>query len=478
MLQNSMRFINRQDELRRLKALEQRAEGQLAVVFGRRRVGKTRLLVEWTQHSGGLYTVADQSTAEVQRRYLAGELASVFAGFADVDYPDWSSLFNRLAREARAIGWKGPLVLDELPYLALAAPEIASVLQRFVDHEGRGAGIKLALAGSSQRMMQGLALAASAPLYGRAQALFEVKPLHARELCAAFGDREVPDLIRLYTAWGGIPRYWELALTAGDDVEAQVDALVLDPLGPLCSEPERLLLEELPPAVELRPILDAIGQGAHRVSEIAGRIGRPATSLARALTRLQELGLVRRETPYGEPEHSSKRSVYRLDDPFARLWFRVVAPHRARLVAGKRRERLAILRSHWSALTSLAWEELSRTLITELDRRTALAKLGPWRAGSRWWHGNAPEWDLISDSEDGQRVLVVEVKYSERPFSRRDLQRLVRETSSRTLPPSVQQRGTEAIVRAVVVPTIEADIPRILDGVHIVTGEHLFNRVR
>lgn len=54
----------------------------------------------------------------------------------------------------------------------------------------------------------------------------------------------------------------------------------LDPLGPLDGEPDRLLLEEQPPAVEPRPLLDAMGLGERRVSGIAGRIG--CSYLARA----------------------------------------------------------------------------------------------------------------------------------------------------------------------------------------------------
>lgn len=61
----------------------------------------------------------------------------MFSGFADVAYPDWTALLTRLAREARGASWTGPLVLDELPYLALSAPELPSVLQRFVDHDAR-----------------------------------------------------------------------------------------------------------------------------------------------------------------------------------------------------------------------------------------------------------------------------------------------------------------------------------------------------
>src|SRR6187399_2155430 len=121
-----MLFLDRQSELGRLDDLMKSREGRLAVVYGRRRVGKTRLLLEWASRHGGLYTVADQSAPEVQRRYFATALATQFAGFADVEYPDWAGLLARVSREAQAAKWQGPLVMDELPYLALGAPELAS----------------------------------------------------------------------------------------------------------------------------------------------------------------------------------------------------------------------------------------------------------------------------------------------------------------------------------------------------------------
>src|SRR5262249_48547623 len=151
---------------------------------------------------------------------------------------------TRLAREASAAKWRGPVVIDELPYLAVSSPELSNVLQRWIDHEARAAGLKVALAGSSQRMMQGLVLSAAAPLFGRAQALFEMRPLAPSLLPQAFRTRSPVKLCQLYSAWGGIPRYWELAVTAERDVVQQIEHLVLDPLGPLHSEADRLLLEE------------------------------------------------------------------------------------------------------------------------------------------------------------------------------------------------------------------------------------------
>ena len=158
-----MEFLNRHDEMRRLEMVAQQNEAALVVVWGRRRVGKSRLLAEWATRHGGLYWVGDESGPAIQRRYLAAALEAVLPGFAAVDYPDWYSLLDRLSRDARAARWRGPLVLDELPYLVAQSPELPSVLQKWIDRERRQGGLVLAVAGSSQRMMHSAVLDATAP---------------------------------------------------------------------------------------------------------------------------------------------------------------------------------------------------------------------------------------------------------------------------------------------------------------------------
>src|SRR6185312_13216098 len=116
MLSCIMIFVNRLQEMERLDRLSALEDGGLAVVYGRRRIGKTRLLLHWSSRHHGLYTVADQSSADIQRRYFAEAVAERLPGFADVDYRDWRTLLLRLAREAAAAGWRGPIILDELPY--------------------------------------------------------------------------------------------------------------------------------------------------------------------------------------------------------------------------------------------------------------------------------------------------------------------------------------------------------------------------
>ena len=408
-----MQFLNRKDETRRLDAMLSRPAA-FAVLWGRRRVGKSRLLIEWSRRHGGLYTVADQSAPAVQRRYLAEAVAERFSGFADVQYPDWRSLLARLSKEADQQGWRGPFVLDELPYLLAADPTLAGVLQNWLDRPERR--LQVVVCGSSQRMMRSAVLDAAAPLYGRAAEAFAVRPLPPGHLIDIFPSTDCRGLVSMHALWGGMPRYWELAEPFGENLEAAVDALALDPSGPLHDEADRLLREETPPAIALRPVLDAIGNGVHRISEIAGRLGAPASSLSKPLAALMEMGLVRRETPFGADSKSSKRGLYRIEDPFLRFWFRVVAPHRAALAVAPRETRLQYWRRHRPLLEALAWEELCRMAVPFLHRsNTALGKLGPWEPAQRYWRGHAPELDIVARSVDGQRLLVGEAKWSKTP---------------------------------------------------------------
>ena len=223
------------------------------------------------------------------------------------------------------------------------------------------------------------------------------------------------ELVSLHALWGGMPRYWELARSFGSDLDAAVDTLVLDPVGPLHDEPDRLLRAETPPAITLRPLLDVIRAGAHRASEIGGRLGRPVSSLARPLATLVAMNLVRRETPFGSDPKSGKRSLYRIDDPFLRLWFRVVASRRAMFAEASKETRLAQWHRFRPNLEAMAWEELCRMSVPLLHRTdNALAPHGPWLPAQRYWHGNDPEFDVVASSVDGQRLLVGEVKWTAR----------------------------------------------------------------
>jgi AAA+ ATPase superfamily predicted ATPase len=400
-----LEFINRQEELRRLFSLMEIDGGALAVIYGRRRVGKSRLLIEWCERHGGLYWVADDSSQVIQRKYFAQACSDVFEGFDEVDYPNWSVLLKALSREARSQKWQGPLVIDELPFLVQNCPEMSSQLQHWVDGEKRTGLLKVGLAGSSQQMMNDVVIKNHAPLYGRADELMCLQPMTSTHLKKAFPKARARELLISYTLWGGVPRYWELATRFGIKWQDAIDELALSPLGVLHDEINRLLREELPSATHLRPILDAIGMGSHRLSEIGARLGVPSTSLSRPLATLRMLGLVKKETPFGENEQKSKRTQYQLSDPFLRFWFKCIAPHQGALSTIPSAKRLSFLQKELPNLIGVAFEELCRELLPliEIETQTFTAPRRYWGAGER-------EWDLCAESMDGSCLLLGECK--------------------------------------------------------------------
>ena len=472
-----VKFIDRLDEMERLDALIARTEGGLAVLWGRRRVGKTRLLLEWSSRHQGLYTVADESAATVQRAYFARAVANRFPEFDEVTYPDWHALLRRLSGRCQAAKWRGPLIIDEFPYLVAANPPFASIFQNWLDRDARSAGLVVAVAGSSQRMMQGIVLEANAPLFGRAAELIELRPLLPGYVADAFEAVGPRRAVELYAVWGGIPRYWELASPLGRDLDQAVDRLVLDPLGALHREPDRLLLEESPPAVSLRPLLDVIGAGANRVSEIARRLGQPATSLSRPLARLVQLGLVKRELPYGESEKSSKLAVYRIADPFFRFWFCTVASRRSLFVGSPAETRVAVWQERRTSLESETWEELCRTGVSYLHRgENALGRLGPWEPARRYWKGSGPEWDVVAASLDGKRLLLGEAKWLSEPADSSMLSGIAAGLTRKGNIP-VSLAGNREVVWAVFVPELRRG-SRPPAGVHVVDAGSVLSCLR
>lgn len=129
-----------------------------------------------------------------------------------------------------------------------------------------------------------------------------------------------------------------------------------------------------------RSILSLIGQGCHRISEIAARLGKPATALSRPIQRLQEMDLIHREQPFGEAERGGKPTLYKISDPFLRFWFRFVDIDRSRLGAGLVNAVAADMEAKLPHHIGEIWEELARASVTHLN-------LGgkTWGPASRWW---------------------------------------------------------------------------------------------
>ena len=392
-----MKFVDRIEEKARLEQFLSLAEGAFACVYGRRRVGKSRLLSEVIKLRGDVISfLADKSNPTLQRARLANDIGKLVPGFGEVVYPDWGVLFDAWQQRAP----KGSiLIIDELPYIVERSPEVPSILQRIVDGLGPG-GKKLILCGSSQRMMQGLVLSANEPLYGRARAIIPLKPIGFEWLKEIFPNASKTELLERYGIWGGIPRYWEVdAEEVG--LWAAVQRQVFSEFGLFHNEPNYILQDDLRDSVQAFSVLTLIGQGANRASEIAARLGLPMTEISRPLARLVDLGLIVRERPFGEDE-KSKRSIYRLDDPFLVFWYRYVQPNWSDPNYLTRPGELEALKKDFRTILGRTWERLVHASLTD------------WRKVARWWGTGLDrqpmELDVVAESVDGTTLLVGECK--------------------------------------------------------------------
>jgi hypothetical protein len=292
--------------------------------------------------------------------------------------------------------------------MAQASPELPSVLQGFL--EGAGATrVNIVLCGSSQRMMHGLVLDRAAPLYGRARETLKLRPLAAGWIREAL-DLDGAKAVEAYAVWGGVPRYWELAREYRS-LDCAVEALVLDRNGVLHEEPMRLLLDDMRTAGQAHSLLALIAGGCHRLSEIAGRMEKPAGTLTRPLSNLIDLGYVRRECPFGENSKTTKRTVYKLNDPFLQFHFRFVQSHQSMLELGLTKVVAARVKAAFPMHASAVWESLARDSVPFIRPGGT-----QWGSAARWWgpdaDGKPLEVDVVAESMDGNSVLVGEAKWT------------------------------------------------------------------
>lgn len=396
-------FIDREKEIVRLQQALQHKKSRLIVVYGRRRCGKTTLLRHILPQNA-IYFAADLREPPLQIAALAKQIDKLIPGFSKPIYPDWESILNNLNLGLRE---RITLCIDEFPYLVKNSPDLPSIIQKIVDEKGRF-NHHLILCGSSQQMMYGMALDSASPLYGRCDEILRIRPmeiLHMKEYLPI----KAQEAVKEFGVWGGVPRYWEIRKQS-KNFEDALKSNVLDQYGILYEEPERLFSDEMRTSIQAFSVLSLIGAGCHRISEIAGRLGKPATQLSRLLGFLIDLGYIRREMPFGESVRSTKKSLYQIDDPFLNFYFTFLVPNKSRLEFGLVDQVWNDIRGQYDQYLSGLWEDLCRKVIPFM-----LFEGKRFNPAARWWgsgmDGKPMELDLVAESIDKSTILLGEIKW-------------------------------------------------------------------
>lgn len=405
-------FVGRDAELAALERHYKSARAGLIPVYGRRRVGKTELLLHFATKKPTVYFTASDKLRTPQIIDFVRAAAEWLGAshLAEAAPTSWEAAFKLVLASAPA-GKKLVLVLDEFQWLCASSPELPSVLQRLWDVEWqRGNRLLLILCGSFIGFMEREVLGARSPLHGRRTAAIKLEPFGFREAARFHPRWSHEEQARAYFVCGGIPAYlrrFDAARSVAQNIATEffaVDAFFQ-------REPDFLLREELAEVKQAASVLEATARGRHGQSEIARSIGLSTAALAPHLKNLVALGYLERVFPLmpGRPPRTSV--LYRVADPLLRFWFRFVEPHWSTLRRfTPERAFEQIVAPQWDAYCGESFERLCREALPLLYESEGVT--GRYEVGEFWTRET--QIDVVGLRSDGW-VDLGECKWHGRP---------------------------------------------------------------
>lgn len=402
-----MLFINRVSEIAALEQDYCQPSSSFAVIYGRRRVGKTTLIKQFIQDKPHVYFLADLQPENMQLERLKAQCSLLLQDplLDKIAFPDWYTFFSYLMPRL-AVSNKWVFIFDEFQYLAQVNPAIPSIFQQLWDQQWQHQRCMLILCGSSISMMYATTLKQDSPLYGRRTLQIKLRSLDFKGFCQFFPRLKPRELFPFYCLTGGVPRYIEqLSPQAG--LTENLRQFFLNHHSYLYSEPRFLLQEEVRDPTSYYALIQVIAAGNHQLGHIAGQLQVSTNQLTTVLERLRELELVERRVPITESQpHKSKLGLYFIADSFLRFWFRYVWPWQSLLEMGQMEWVIEKYLADQAGFEAPIFEQFCRQHLWQMDWPEPLQLVGSW------WN-RQQEFDVVGI---GQTFHVVgECKWSKRP---------------------------------------------------------------
>jgi len=402
-----MTFVDREEELSFLDRAYQEERSQLIVIYGKRRIGKTALVKEFSKDRPHIYFLADKAPDRDQLRQLSEKVGLYFQDdfLLSRGFGNWYDFFKYTQSKGKFL-----MIFDEFPYLIESNPAIPSLFQKGWDENLSQSGIFMVLLGSSMGMMETEVLGHKSPLFGRRTGQILVEPLSFIDAKAFFPAMSDDAFMHCYGALGGTPAYL-LQFDPSADFRENVRRRILAPEAYLYREPDFILREELREPRNYFSILRAISMGKTRPAEIINETGFDKNLVGKYLSVLTDLKIIRREVPVTEwGFEKSKKGIYLLEDHFFRFWFNYVYPNRSFIEEGK----IDYVLDHKimpsiDRFISWSFEEVCRSRVRKgMPQGIQCNRVG------RWWSKEG-EIDIVGLAEDQNTAVFGEAKWSVNP---------------------------------------------------------------
>ena len=375
-------FIGRNTELKTLDKLYSSNKFEFAVIYGRRRVGKTALINEFSKDKDTIFFTGVETNAKQNLENFSRCIMEYQTGFAlDSSFASFQAALEyvfQLAQKKRLV-----MVIDEYPYVARASKSFASTLQMLIDKNKDSSKLFLILCGSSMSYMEDNVLAYKAPLYGRRTSQLKIQPFDFFESCRYFENFSGEDKALAYGIMGGTPQYL-MQLDDRLSIEDNIKNTHLNPASSIFEEPNNLLKQEVREPAIYNAVITAIATGASKMSEISGKIDEDTSVCATYIKNLISLGIVKKEMPYGEK--SGRKTIYSIEDNMFRFWYRFVPENTSLISRGAADLAYSRIAPELSAYMGGVFEEICKQYLWRLllagKCAVRFTELG------RWWGAN------------------------------------------------------------------------------------------
>jgi AAA+ ATPase superfamily predicted ATPase len=400
-----MKFYGRESELDLLNEARRRSEqnSQMSVVIGRRRVGKTRLILHSLKDDPHLYFFVSKKAENLLCQDFTRQIEEVYAERAIAPLTTFEQVFRFVCQIAsrRHVN----LVIDEFQEFSQLNNSVFSDLQRDWDLNKNEIKLNLILCGSVQSMMNRIFLDAREPLFGRASSILRVGAFEIQTLTEVIQDHFLAytreDLLALYAVTGGVAQYVEyLVERSALSFDLIIDA-VFSPQSIFLNEGRYALIQDLgKDYTTYFSILSLIAAGFTTRPKIESVLQKPVGG---QLIRLERIyGLIARRKPIYSKENSTDIKFYIVDN-FFRFWFRFVFKYQE-LVEAKNLEALKlIVRRDYRTFAGLVLEDFLREQLRQEMKYT--------KVGNYWERGNKNEIDIVAINEINRTAIIGEVKW-------------------------------------------------------------------
>jgi len=416
-------FIDRGSETAFLEERYRTTNPEFLVIYGRHRIGKTRLLLNFSENKPGIYFLCTKDSEQENMNRMKQKMSEFLdmPAFERLEVSSWIEIFGYFFEFYRG-DEKVLFIIDEFPYLIELGRGVTSVFQMIWDENLSKRDVMLVLTGSSVGMMETEVLGYRSPLYGRRTGQWKVTEIDFGYLGQFLPEYGTVDLCMVYGVVGGVPAYLEkfdCGLTFFENVRERM----LKKGEFLSLEPEFLLRAEFREQKNYFLILKAIALGYNTLAHVSTYTGIEKGNASKYLHVLENTRIVRHILPIGR----RKRGIYVIDDPLFAFWFRFVYPNRDSVEAEDYETLLSKIENNFSTYMGQRFEFLCEHL---MRKRHIPLPITPTSIG-KWWH-KEEEIDIVALNEETSEILFCEVKWTDlgKPKAERLLSSLIAKAES------------------------------------------------